>query len=139
MRRSLARTLADLERLDEAEAELLGLVDTVERAERTGELPSVLEALGEVYSRQGRVDEAESCFRRSINMLEEQSPGDPLVGLAWAGLARVYRDAGRAEEATTAYRTGIHLMEEGWGADDPDLRRAADELAEMLGGAGGPA
>jgi len=132
MRRSLARTLADLERFAEAEAELLSLAETVEKAARVNELPPVLEALGDVYSRQGRFDEAESCFRRSIAMLEEEAPGDPYIGLATAGLARVLRDAGRTAEAEVAYRTAISQMEAGWGADDPDLKRAEQELAELL-------
>ena len=128
MRRSLVRTLIDLERFEEAEAEVLDLSATIERTSDIGSLPPILEILGDLRAREGRFDEAEASYRRSIALLKEEAPDSPYVGLATAGLARVQRDAGRPAEAILSYQEAIRLMEADWGTEDPDLRRAHAEL-----------
>ena len=131
MRRSLARTLADLGRFSEAEAELHDLMATINAAGAEDEIASVLEILGDVCARQGRYGEAEERYLRAIAILAREEPESPWVGLATIGLARIYRDAGRTEAAEAAYLRGLELMENGWGASDPDFQKAAAELEEL--------
>jgi serine/threonine protein kinase len=61
------------------------------------------------------------------------SLGPPAVKILDFGLARLYRDSGRLDEARTTYRQALELMRREWGDDDPDVRRAERELAELDG------
>ncbi len=131
MRRSLARTLIDLEAYEAAQAELDDLLATIEAAGADDEAPSVLETLGELYTRQGRYDEAERIYLKAITDLEAQSPDEPYLGLLNAELARVYRETGRRDEAEAAMRRAVELMEAGWGPNDPDFLQAAAELEAL--------
>ncbi len=58
-------------------------------------------------------------------------PESAWVGYSMTGLARVYRDAGRIGEAQATYRRALELMRGEWRDDDPDVRRAEKELAEL--------
>ena len=128
MRRSLARTLIDLGKVDVAEAELDDLLAAIESAGADDEAPQVLETLGTLYVRQGRYEDAEELYLRAIADLEASSPDEPYLGLLTAELARVYRDTGRRDEAEAAMQRAVELMEAGWGPDDPDTRQAAADL-----------
>ena len=131
MRRSLARVLIDLEDFDGAEAELTDLMKTVEEVESGDEFSSVLEIFSELYARQRLWTEAEKYSLQAINLLQEESPDGPWVGLATAGLARIYRDAGRVGEAEIAFLRAIELLESGWGPSDADCKKATAELEEL--------
>ena len=131
MRRSLARTLIDLEQFGTAEAELTDLLETVEAGESVDEVSGVLEIFSELYARQGLYAEAERFSLQAIALLQEESPDSPWVGLATAGLARVYRDAGRLDEAVFSFRRAVELLEKGWGTSDPDYQKAVDELNQL--------
>jgi tetratricopeptide (TPR) repeat protein len=94
-------------------------------------MAAVHELAGERLLRQKRYDEAAARYKRAIALTEEDSPESAWVGYSMAGLARVYREAGRIDEALGTYRRAIELMREGWGEDDVDYLRAAQELAEL--------
>lgn len=131
MRRSLVRTLVALERFSDANTELAGLTATIEGAGDRGELAGASELQGELEAARGRYPAAEAAYRRAIETLEHESPDDPHIGLATAGLARVLRDAGRPDDAAAEYREAIRRMAAGWGEDDPDLQQAKAELAAL--------
>ncbi len=131
MRRSLARTLIALEKYAATERELAILTELVKSSDDPTEEAGVLEIYGELYLAQGQYEISEDHYRRAITILAADSPGSPWVGYTMAGLARVYREADRIDEAGTTFNRAIELMGAGWGTDDPDYRRATEELAEL--------
>jgi len=133
MQRSLVSTLLALNRYPDADDELIELEARVFSSDDPSEVAAVHELRGEFYADQHFWDEAVEQYQSAITLVQEESPGSPWVGYSMTGLARVYRDAGRLDEARATYRRAIELMREGWGADDVDCRRAAEELAEIEG------
>jgi len=131
MRRSLARTMVDRGKFDDAEAELDGLLAAIEAAGADDEAPQVLEILGSLYVRQGRYGEAERLYLQAITDVETNSFDEPYLGLLTAELARVYRDTGRRDEAEASMRRAVEMMEASWGPDDPDSRQAAADLEAL--------
>ena len=133
MQRSLVSTLLVLERFDDADVELVELEVRVSPSDDPSEKAAVHELRGELYADQYLWNDAVKQYQTAITLVQEDSPDSPWVGYSMTGLARVYRDAGLMDEAKATYRRAIELMRDGWGADDVDCRRAADELAEIEG------
>jgi len=131
MQRSLIQTLIALERYPDAEAELERLITRIEATDDLSEKPAAYEVAGKVYAAQGRYDDAVAQYTIAIALVEEDAPESAWVGYSMTGLARVYRDAGRFDEAAATYHRALELMRKDWGDDDPDVRRAEDELAGL--------
>ncbi|HEX6017337.1 MAG TPA: tetratricopeptide repeat protein, partial [Burkholderiaceae bacterium] len=98
------------ERLDEAEAALLAILDRWPRE------PNAQQFLGVLRHTQGRTDEAVALIRESLAT-------DPTNAGAWNNLGNVLLAAGRLDEATAAYEQGV--------AAAPQQPGAADALSNL--------
>ena len=107
-----------------------------EAADAGSSLPLNLNALGEVFRRQGRLAEAEGTYDRSIAIVEAEDPEDPWVALACAGRAAVRAELGRPQQAEGDYQRALRLMAAAWGTDDRDYRSTVEAYAALLRHAG---
>ncbi|KAI9775232.1 MAG: hypothetical protein M1839_001350 [Geoglossum umbratile] len=97
--------------------------------------PNVLRTtvgLGIVYSRQGRLEEAEKQFQWVLEELENQPEGNH-SDTVWtvANLAIVYRSQGRYSEAEILFNRALRSCEKTLGPDHPDTLRLLMNLAQV--------
>ena len=101
--------------------ELEAALDAAQRSYRLAPTdPQILDTLGELYRRSGRVE-------RSISFLEDARAGAPELEEARIHLALAYRDAGRNSDARAELRQ-LEASESTAGA----LRRQAQEVRDSL-------
>jgi CHAT domain-containing protein/Tfp pilus assembly protein PilF len=111
--------LLSLAELSQARGDQAGLEAYVERVMRVVEDPSsTARALdrayglkGEVALSHGKLDEAETWFRKSIDAAERFYPGDNRPTAAHRRLARLHRRQGRTSEAAEDYRRAVEALE----------------------------
>ena len=83
-----------------------------------------LDALGGIYSDQGRYSEAEVVFAQQLAILRRISgPYHVTTGNCLRHLARVYSEQGRHSEAVAALERAERIWQQFMGADHPELRK----------------
>ena len=81
---------------------------------------------------QGRYEEAEPLFQRSLEIKEKALGGDhPDLATTLNNLALLYSDQGRYEEAEPLYQRSLEIYEKALGDDHPDLGRTLSNLAQL--------
>jgi len=74
---------------------------------------SALSVMGVVYFRAGRLDEAEQCARRSVDLATESlGARHPRLGLYLANYALILKTAGRKNEAKAAQKKADEIMDQ---------------------------
>ena len=93
-------------------------------------LATTLNNLAELRRAQGRYEEAEPLFRRSL-VIEEKAlgPDHPEVGMMLGNLAGLYREQGRNAEAEPLYRRALGIAEKALGPDHPNVGQSLNNLA----------
>lgn len=81
---------------------------------------ALVEAGNRAY-RDGQYDEAETAFRRAIEVTQRTTPRDWRIVISLTNLGHVVRTRGRFVEAEALYRQALGSAEELWGEDHPDL------------------
>jgi tetratricopeptide (TPR) repeat protein len=85
-----------------------------------------------VYTNQGRYEEAEQLYLRALEGYEEElGPKHPDTLRTVQNLAGVYRDQGRYEEAEQLYQRALEGREEKLGPKHPDTLRTVQNLANV--------
>jgi len=137
MQRALVRALIEVGRLDQARLNLENTLVVVENDGDEGELPALLDLLGDLHRRAARLELAETACLRSMAIGERlEGPDDGSVALSRAVLAMVRRDQGRLDEAERMQREVLTAITAEWGPSDRDVVRVTRELAETLRRAG---
>lgn len=99
-----------------------GVVDTL----RT------MQKLANVYSDQGRYDEAEHLFEQALKGMEENLGSKHLETLSIGqNLANVYRKRGRYEDAELLYQSALDVKEKELGPEHPDTLGTVENLANV--------
>ena len=133
MRRSLAEALRALDRTEDAIAELEDLIGTIEGADRLGSLPSNLNLLADIHREAGRLNQAETLYRRSMEIdSTELERGEAGAMKTLIGLARTLYRLERLEEAEISFRKALSAMKREWGEEDREVLEAQNDFAELL-------
>lgn len=90
-----------------------------------------LNNLGEVYRRQGRLEQAAELLRRAIRLDEAAGGRSPALATSLNNLGLVLRAQGRLDAAADLYRRALDLLERTLGPDHPDTARALNNLAQL--------
>ncbi|MGB3188457.1 MAG: CHAT domain-containing protein, partial [Limnoraphis sp.] len=89
-----------------------------------------LNNLALLYSDQGRYDEAEPLYQRSLAIYEKALGGNhPDVANSLHNLALLYRDQGRYSEAEPLYQRSLAIREKALGENHPDVAQSLNNLA----------
>jgi tetratricopeptide (TPR) repeat protein len=134
---TLARQYEEDNSYDLAEAAYRQAIDIIERRSKPDEhfRPiAQLNALGEVLRKEGRSPEAETFFKRALEMQEQAaSPERPQFArsLAYFGIMNLYRDEGRLEEMEPILISWLALQERILGATDVSLADTLLGLASV--------
>jgi len=128
-----AASLTGAGRLDDAEAQLTRALEILQSAQPTDPLRlSARTALGQLYKAQGRLTEAETVYRQTVDTWRE-SQGDHNPDLAaslhWLGEVLVAQN--NNEEARVAIAEAVAIRGELYGPDHPDAV-ASRELLQSV-------
>lgn len=96
-------------------------------------LASIWNTMGQVYRFQGRSVEAESSFRKAIQIwTATRGPAHPLVGYALRNFAAFEHDRGREHAAEVMFQHAAAIFEEALGKDALQTLIARNELSEVF-------
>ena len=100
-------------------------------------LPSAMNDLAQVLSKQGRLEEAENFYYEAIKACKERGKGEDLVvAVASEGLAEIYLKKGRLHEVEPHYQLAIRIWDKVLGPDNGNtlaLKQRLADLKEKLG------
>src|SRR5262249_53900983 len=86
--------------------------------------------LGGVYYGMGRLAEAETLFRRSLEIREKTlGPDHPDVAIGLNNLAELYRAQGRLPDAEALFKRALEISEKSLGSDHLDVSIRLNNLA----------
>jgi tetratricopeptide (TPR) repeat protein len=86
-----------------------------------------------ILRRVGRYDEAETLFRRSLEITEKTDEANSLaLAFAYRGVANVLRDTQRFVEAEALLRRALAIEENELGGDHPDVGTSCYEIGKVL-------
>ncbi|ESA37998.1 kinesin light chain 1, partial [Leptolyngbya sp. Heron Island J] len=81
---------------------------------------------------QGRYEEAEPLYQRSLGIREEQlGPQHPDVVTSLNNLAGLYQEQGRYEEAEPLYQQALAILEERLGSQHPNTVAVRENLEAL--------
>jgi tetratricopeptide (TPR) repeat protein len=93
--------------------------------------------LAATLHRQGRLDEAETEYRRGLAIRErEGGPDHPELAPALANLAKLLSQTDRDHEAESLYRRALAITDEALTPEHPTRRACAHALAELVAARG---
>jgi tetratricopeptide (TPR) repeat protein len=96
---------------------------------------AVLDALGELYLADGKLDRADDALRRSLSAYDASlPPNTPARATALVHLAELRRRQRRAAEARDALARAVAIRETALGPEHVETIRAAETLAGLDGG-----
>jgi tetratricopeptide (TPR) repeat protein len=93
---------------------------------------AILSNLGIAYFWQGKLDDAESALRRSIEILRNTPVPGKTVAMAYFGLGLVLTAKGRYDEARSNYSAALETQEKTLGPKAPEIALTLDEFASLL-------
>ncbi|MCG3126012.1 MAG: Serine/threonine-protein kinase PknD [Phycisphaerae bacterium] len=103
------------------------------RLGRHPRVASALTNLGQTLQLLGRLDQAESYFRRSVELQREMLGDDhPHVAICLNNLAMCLRVAGKLDEAEDGLRRSLKVMEARFGLGHPTVAAAINNLASLV-------
>jgi tetratricopeptide (TPR) repeat protein len=95
-------------------------------------LVSIWNTMGQVYRFQGRPVEAESSYRKAIEIwTAAKGPAHPPVAYALRNFAAFEHDRGREHAAEVMYQQAAAILEQALGKDDLQTLIARNELSEV--------
>ncbi len=95
-------------------------------------LSELLNQLAVVYRRRNRPEDAETYFRRTAEIAEENlGPDHPMVALRLNNLAVLYSDHGRYPEAEALYRRVLEIQEKAFGSGHASIAVALVNLSSL--------
>jgi Flp pilus assembly protein TadD len=118
------------------EPHLKKMIDWCERNEDP-QLAFSLNQLALLYLTQGKYNETEPLFLRSLSILENQlGKNNPDVATSLNNLAGLYLDQGKYKEATHLYLKSLSILENQLGENDPDVAQSLNNLAFLYNAQG---
>jgi tetratricopeptide (TPR) repeat protein len=91
-----------------------------------------LNQLAILYNSQGKYNEAEPLYRRSLSIREKQlGENHPDFAQSLNNLADLYYSQGKYEEAELLYRRSLSIWEKQLGENHPDVATSLNNLAEL--------
>jgi tetratricopeptide (TPR) repeat protein len=91
-----------------------------------------LNQLATLYRSQGKYNEAEPLYLRSLSISEKQlGENHPDVATSLNNLAELYRNRGKYEEAEPLYLRSLSIREKQLGEDHPHVAASLNNLAEL--------
>jgi tetratricopeptide (TPR) repeat protein len=88
------------------------------------DLALALNELALLYDNQGRYEEAEPMYKRSLDIWEKALGTDhPDVATSLNNLAGLYKDQGRYEEAESMYQRALAILKAKFPAGHPDIKQ----------------
>ncbi|BAS56476.1 kinesin light chain [Leptolyngbya boryana NIES-2135] len=113
-------------------AHLQEAMERLARPEQALDLATCLNWLAELYYAQGRYEEAEPLYVRSLSIHEQQLGADHLdVANSFNNLALLYKEQGRYEEAEPLYVRSLSIREQQLGTDHLDVATSLNNLAVL--------
>jgi tetratricopeptide (TPR) repeat protein len=92
-----------------------------------------LSCLADLYSRQGKDEQAEPLYRRALAIFEQQLGAEhPLMANALQGLAELYHQQGKDEQAGPLYQQALSIREKRLGPNHPDTGVSRNAYAAFL-------
>jgi tetratricopeptide (TPR) repeat protein len=118
-------------RLVEARQELEIALAARERLFGSGDLllADTLDKLGLVYRQQGHLEQAETLYRKAIEILRQKPTVE--LGAAFHNLGNDLAAQGRLDEAESALRRAIDVWEKLLGSEHPNLAAALSNLSSL--------
>ncbi len=95
----------------------------------------ILNGLAELYAEQGRYEEAEPLYKRSLEIsegLHGDGADDALLAYPLHKLGEIYRNQQRFREAETLFGRALTLREKTLEPDHPDLVALRKDYAALL-------
>lgn len=141
-RRSHARLLMEFGRYDEAEPQLRAALATFETLspqdrEARDAIADTLNDLASAHERSGRLDDAETLYRRTLAMRrDEHGDTHPSVADALGDIGRVLRHRGRHDEAVTLFEQALGINRKRLTGAYPELANSLSDLAWARSGRG---
>ncbi|KAF6803118.1 NB-ARC and TPR domain protein [Colletotrichum sojae] len=94
--------------------------------------PWVFHKLGNLYSDQGRLKEAEAMYQRALQGYEKELGPDHTSTLSTVNnLGALYSDQGRLEEAEAMYQRALQGKEKAWGPDHTSTLDTVNNLGAL--------
>jgi tetratricopeptide (TPR) repeat protein len=91
-----------------------------------------LSNLAEFYSSQGKPDQAEPLFIRSLAVREKGLPPDhPDVAQSLSCLAKQYCSQGKYADAEPLYKRSLEIYEKAFGPEHPNAAAVSESLADI--------
>ncbi|WP_417913250.1 tetratricopeptide repeat protein [Candidatus Electronema sp. TJ] len=126
----MARTMGDYQRAEEWLEHLLAIREQEGKEDEA--LALALNDLAVVYYSQGRYEEAEPLYKRSLEIWEKALGKEhPHVAATLNNLAELYRTQGRYEEAVPLYKRSLEIWEKALGKEHPHVAAALNNLAGL--------
>ena len=130
---NLAFYLRRRDQLDEAASLYDEALAIERRAQRTGQLASLLDGLGEVRNRQGNYLGAEQLFREAVQLVERAEPLDPLIlATARNNLAVALSELGKNDEAAAHIRYALTVYQRHYEPDHAFVSSARVALGRIM-------
>ncbi len=108
-----------------AEAEKFGSSDP--------RMATSLNNLAALYDTQGKYDQAEPLYRRSLAIREKAlGPDHPDVATSLNNLAALYKTQGKYDQAEPLYKRSLAIKEKALGPDHPDVATVLENYAGLL-------
>jgi tetratricopeptide (TPR) repeat protein len=131
-----AAIIGELDRTDEAEAEIRDLLPGLEASLGPDhpEVAVALNNLGAILQRLGRIAEAEALYRRVVEIKTARlGPDAPGLAVALSNHGTALEANGRLDEAQASYERALALLDGAVAADHPSLRAIRRNLDRMHG------
>ena len=126
----MARTMGEYQQAEEWLEHLLAIWE--QEGEEDEALALALNDLAVVYNSQGRYEEAEPLYKRSLEIWEKALGKEhPHVAATLNNLAELYRTQGRYEEAEPLYKRSLEIWEKALGKEHPHVAAALNNLAAL--------
>jgi tetratricopeptide (TPR) repeat protein/CHAT domain-containing protein len=135
--RSLAVTLVEQNRFDEAEPLLREAIDAARAASGASELPAALAALGDLHRRCGEHAAAEPLLEDALTLdTERLGPDHPDTGRHLNQLGILLQDMGRSGAAVPLLERALEVTTAAFGSVHPDTIAVSVNLALSLASLG---
>ncbi|MGH9941251.1 MAG: tetratricopeptide repeat protein, partial [Pyrinomonadaceae bacterium] len=118
----------------EAEKEYLSAVSEAEKNGSDNVMVIIsLRFLAQIYTAQGKAQEAEAVYKKRINLAESSLDEDPSYqATVYDDLAVFYILRNRFSDAEFIYQQGISLIEEAYGVNDARVAEKLEYYATLL-------
>lgn len=129
---SAVKTLNKTGKATEAEAKLRAVLSDVRQSKDAGKSFDALTQLGYSLEKQGRNDEARTCFTDALAIAEDNKLGIGRLSLVLADLGKLYFDQAKYPESAQYFKRSVEYLRQNVSRNNPVLGSRLVQYSETL-------